>query len=91
MAWFLAKMEKADPYKTAMPALLHDTKEIKSNDHNYVHKKYVKIFEEVLLLKRVRAPRKQRGDDFAFRKKGVPLTSQTLPMATSKQYLGNTY
>ena len=46
IAWFLAKLEKADPYKTVMMALLHDTKEVRSGDHNYVHKKYVKIFED---------------------------------------------
>jgi putative hydrolase of HD superfamily len=46
IAWFLAKMEKADPYKTMMMGILHDTKEVRSGDHNYIHKKYVKIFEE---------------------------------------------
>jgi putative hydrolase of HD superfamily len=46
IAWFLAKMEKADPYKTVMMALFHDAKEVRSGDHNYIHKKYVKIFEE---------------------------------------------
>jgi len=46
IAWFLAKLENADPYKTVMMALLHDTKEVRSGDHNYVHKKYVKIFED---------------------------------------------
>jgi putative hydrolase of HD superfamily len=46
IAWFLAKLEQADPYKTVMMALLHDTKEVRSGDHNYVHKKYVKIFED---------------------------------------------
>lgn len=46
VAWFLAKLEKADPYKTVMMALLHDTKEVRSGDHNYIHKKYVKIFED---------------------------------------------
>jgi len=46
IAWFLAKLEKADPYKTVMMALLHDAKEVRSGDHNYVHKKYVKIFED---------------------------------------------
>lgn len=49
ISWFLAKMEKADPYKTVMMALLHDSKEIRSGDHNYVHKKYVKIFEDEIL------------------------------------------
>lgn len=46
IAWFLAKLEKADLYKTVMMALIHDTKEVRSGDHNYIHKKYVKIFED---------------------------------------------
>jgi putative hydrolase of HD superfamily len=46
IAWFLAKMEKVDVYKAVMMALLHDVGEIRSGDHNYVHKKYIKIFEE---------------------------------------------
>ncbi len=45
IAWFLAKEEGADPYKTVMMALLHDVGEIRSNDHNWIHKKYIKIFE----------------------------------------------
>lgn len=49
ISWFLAKMEKVDPYKTMMMALLHDTKEVRSGDHNYIHKKYVKIFEDEIL------------------------------------------
>lgn len=46
IAWFLAKLESADPYKTMMMASIHDIKEVRSGDHNYIHKKYVKIFEE---------------------------------------------
>ncbi len=46
ISWFLAKMEKVDPYKTTMMALLHDVKETRSGDHNYIHKKYIKIFED---------------------------------------------
>ncbi|NVN96977.1 HD domain-containing protein [Candidatus Nomurabacteria bacterium] len=46
IAWFLAKMEGVDPYKTMMMAFLHDVKEVRSNDHNYIHKKYIKIFED---------------------------------------------
>lgn len=46
IAWFLAKLEKVDPFKTVMMALLHDVKEVRSGDHNYLHKKYVKIFED---------------------------------------------
>ena len=46
IAWFLAKFENVDPYKAMTMALFHDVKEIRSGDHNYVHKKYVKIFED---------------------------------------------
>jgi putative hydrolase of HD superfamily len=46
VAWFLAKLENADPYKAMTMALFHDVKEVRSGDHNYIHKKYVKIFED---------------------------------------------
>ncbi|MEK7124667.1 MAG: HD domain-containing protein [Patescibacteria group bacterium] len=44
IGWFLAKEEGADPYKTVMMSLLHDMGEVRTNDHNWVHKRYVKIF-----------------------------------------------
>ena len=46
IGWFLAKAEGADPYKTVMMCLIHDMGEARSGDHNWVHKKYVKIFED---------------------------------------------
>lgn len=46
IGWHLAKMEKVDPYKVVMMCLLHDLGEARSNDHNWVHKRYIKIFEE---------------------------------------------
>ncbi len=46
ISWFLAKMENVDPYKVVMMTLLHDIKEVRSGDHNYLHKKYVKIFDD---------------------------------------------
>ena len=46
IGWFLAKEEKADLYKTTMMCLLHDMEESRSNDHNWVHKKYVTVFDE---------------------------------------------
>jgi len=47
IAWLLAKMEgEVDLYKVVMMAIFHDLKEARSGDHNWVHKKYVKIFEE---------------------------------------------
>ena len=49
IGWQLAKLEGADPYKVAVMCLLHDIEEIRSNDHNWVHKRYVKIFDEEIL------------------------------------------
>ncbi len=46
ISWFLAKEEGADPYKTVMMGLLHDMSEVRSNDHNWIHKRYVKIYED---------------------------------------------
>lgn len=46
IGWFLAKLEKADPYKVVMMCMAHDLAEIRSGDHNWVHKRYVKIFED---------------------------------------------
>ncbi|MEI6478761.1 MAG: HD domain-containing protein [bacterium] len=46
IAWMLAKLEGVDPYKVVMMALLHDLGEIRSGDHNWIHKRYVKIFED---------------------------------------------
>lgn len=46
VGWFLAKEEGADLYKTTMMCLLHDMNEARTGDHNWLHKRYVKIFEE---------------------------------------------
>lgn len=46
IAWLLAKKEGADPYKAVMMGLLHDLSEARSGDHNWLHKRYIKIFEE---------------------------------------------
>ncbi|MBI4128275.1 MAG: HD domain-containing protein [Parcubacteria group bacterium] len=46
IGWFLAKLEKTDPYKVVMMCLLHDLDEARSGDHNWVQKRYVKIFAE---------------------------------------------
>lgn len=45
IGWFLAKKEGADPYKTVMMCLLHDMAEARTGDHNWIHKRYVKIYE----------------------------------------------
>jgi len=49
ISWFLAKEEKADLYKTVMMSLLHDMGEARTNDHNWVHKRYIKIFEDEVI------------------------------------------
>lgn len=46
IGWHLAMMEKVDPYKVVMMCLLHDLPEARSNDHNWVHKRYIKIFDD---------------------------------------------
>lgn len=49
ISWYLAKREEADPYKTVMMGLLHDVAEARTGDHNWVHKKYIKIFGEEIV------------------------------------------
>lgn len=46
IGWHLAKLAEADPYKVVMMCLTHDLGEIRSNDHNWVHKRYVKVYDE---------------------------------------------
>lgn len=46
IGWHLAKLAGADPYKVTMMCLIHDLGEIRSNDHNWVHKRYVKVFDD---------------------------------------------
>jgi len=42
----LSKLEGADSNKVIRMCLLHDTDETRSNDQNWIHKKYVKVFED---------------------------------------------
>lgn len=49
IAWILAKRESSDLYKTLMMALLHDTKEARSGDHNWIHKRYAKLYEDEII------------------------------------------
>lgn len=49
IGWFLAVMEKADPYKVVALCTFHDTTETRSNDINWVHKKYVKVFDNEII------------------------------------------
>lgn len=49
IGYFLAKQEGADPMKVAMMCLLHDIEEVRTGDHNWVHKRYVKIYNEEIV------------------------------------------
>lgn len=49
IGYLLAKMEKADANKVLLMCLAHDTAETRSGDQNWVHKKYVKVFEEEII------------------------------------------
>ncbi len=46
IGWFLAVAEKADSHNVVMMCLLHDLEETRAGDQNWVHKKYVKVYEE---------------------------------------------
>jgi putative hydrolase of HD superfamily len=46
IGYFLAKELKADTDKVVKMCLLHDIEETRCGDQNWVHKRYVKIFEE---------------------------------------------
>jgi len=48
IGFFLAKMEDVDPMKVAVMCLLHDMGESRTNDHNWIHKKYVAEDEEAV-------------------------------------------
>ena len=53
IGWILAKKENADPYKVVMMCLLHDLGEVRSNDHNWVHKRYVKVFNDEIIAEQL--------------------------------------
>lgn len=44
IGYLLSTLENADTNKVIKMCLLHDTDETRSNDQNWVHKKYVKVF-----------------------------------------------
>jgi len=46
IGYFLAKSLEADADKVTKMCLIHDLEETRSSDHNWVHKKYVKVFED---------------------------------------------
>lgn len=49
IGFFLAKMEKVDVNKVVIMCLLHDMPEGRSNDHNWIHKRYVTVDEKKII------------------------------------------
>lgn len=46
IGYFLAKEVEADPDKVIKMCLFHDIEESRAGDQNWVHKKYIKVFED---------------------------------------------
>lgn len=46
IGYFLAKEVGADPDKVIKMCLLHDIEESRAGDQNWIHKKYIKVFED---------------------------------------------
>ncbi len=55
IALFLAKMEKANTEKVLTMALFHDLSESRSGDQNWVHKKYVKVYEDEIISDQIKS------------------------------------
>lgn len=49
IGWMLADLEGADSSKVIKLCLLHDIPEARSGDQNWVHKHYVKVYEEEII------------------------------------------
>ena len=49
IGYLLAKIEGADAAKVTLMCLLHDIGESRSGDQNWIHKRYVKVFEDEIL------------------------------------------
>jgi putative hydrolase of HD superfamily len=49
IGFFLAQMEVVDYRKVMLMCLLHDVGEARTNDHNWIHKRYVREDEEQVL------------------------------------------
>lgn len=49
IGYFLAKQEQADIAKVMAMCLFHDIGEARSGDQNWIHKRYVKVFEDEII------------------------------------------
>jgi len=55
IGYFLAKELKTDADKVMKMCFLHDLEETRSSDHNWVHKRYVKVFEDEIRRDQLKA------------------------------------
>jgi putative hydrolases of HD superfamily len=46
IGYFLAHLEKVDPYKVIVMCMFHDLGETRGGDQNWVNKKYVKVYDD---------------------------------------------
>ena len=53
IAFFLAKLEKANIEKVLTMAIFHDIPEARSGDQNWIHKRYVKVLEDEIILNQI--------------------------------------
>lgn len=68
IGYFLAKELKADADKVIKMCLLHDLEEVRSMDHHWVSKRYVKIFEDEI--------RKEQLKDLPHSKELIELSKE---------------
>ena len=57
----LAELEKADVNKVVKMCLLHDIAESRSGDQNWIHKKYVKVFEDEIAKDQMQSLPDEKG------------------------------
>ncbi len=55
IGYFLAKELKANADKVLKMCLLHDIEEVRSGDQNWVHRKYIKVYEEEIRESQLKA------------------------------------
>lgn len=63
IGYFLARQEKANVEKVLIMCTFHDLGESRSGDQNWVHKRYVKVFEDEILEDQLKNIEK---DDFLY-------------------------
>ncbi len=66
IGWFLAKQENVDASKVVMMCLLHDMGEVRTGDHNWIHKRYVKIYDDQIVKEQLGALPFKELEDFAI-------------------------